>query len=85
MGRTMPGWSIENGKLTRDVKVKNFAAALDLVNAIGAVAEEINHHPDLCIHSWNHVRIDLVTHSAGGITENDYGLAERINGLLPAD
>jgi len=79
---TVPGWEVADGKLTRDVKLKNFAAALALVNAIGAAAEEANHHPDLCLHSWNHVRVELTTHSAGAITENDYVLARGINQLL---
>jgi 4a-hydroxytetrahydrobiopterin dehydratase len=76
-----PGWSVEEGTLTRDVKVKNFREALALVNRIGELAEDEGHHPDLCIHDWNHVRIDLLTHSIGGLSENDFILAAKISEL----
>jgi 4a-hydroxytetrahydrobiopterin dehydratase len=80
----VPGWSVLGGRLTRDVKVKNFREALALVNRIGDVAEAEGHHPDICIHGWNNVRIDLVTHSIGGLSENDFILAAKIGDLLAA-
>jgi 4a-hydroxytetrahydrobiopterin dehydratase len=80
----VPGWQVVDGKLTRDVKVKNFKAALELVNEIGALAEEEGHHPDICIHSWNHVRLELYTHAIGGLSDNDFILAAKINQLLPS-
>lgn len=78
----VPGWTVENGMLTRDVTLKNFKSALALANKIGEVAEEEGHHPDISIHGWNHVKIQLITHSAGGLTENDFILAAKITGLL---
>jgi 4a-hydroxytetrahydrobiopterin dehydratase len=63
------------------VKLKNFRAALDLVNRIGEIAESEGHHPDLSIHGWNRVRVDLVTHSIGGLSENDFILAAKISRL----
>lgn len=75
----VPGWELAEGRLTRDIKVKNFKAALALVNAIGELAERENHHPDICVHSWNHVRLALYTHSIGGLSENDFILAAKIN------
>jgi 4a-hydroxytetrahydrobiopterin dehydratase len=75
----VPNWSVENGKLARDVKVRNFKEALALVNRIGEIAEAENHHPDICIHSWNHVRIELYTHSIGGLSDNDFILAAKID------
>jgi 4a-hydroxytetrahydrobiopterin dehydratase len=77
----VPGWAVENGRLEREVTVKNFAAALDLVNRIGALVEEENHHPDLCIRRWNHVRVEFYTHTVEGLTENDFIMAAKINGL----
>lgn len=82
--RQVPGWSVRDGKLTRDVQVKDFRAALRLVNAIGEVAEEENHHPDLLIHQWNHLQIELYTHTAHGISENDFIMASKFDRLLPA-
>lgn len=78
-----PGWSVEDGKLTREVKLKSFREALALVNALGEVAEEENHHPDLLIHSWNRVRIELYTHTAQGLSENDFIMAAKFNPLIP--
>jgi len=84
LAQQVPGWSVEDGKLTREVKVKNFREALALVNALGEVAEEENHHPDLLIHGWNHVRIELYTHTAHGLSENDFIMAARFDRLIPA-
>jgi 4a-hydroxytetrahydrobiopterin dehydratase len=81
----VPGWSLENGKLTRDLKVKNFKEALALVNRIGDLAEQEGHHPDLCIHSWNRVKIELYTHSIGGLSENDFILAAKIGEVAESD
>ena len=55
-------------------------SSVDLVNRLAPVAEEMNHHPDLEI-SWNKVTVTLSTHSEGGLTENDFELAGRIDGL----
>jgi|SRR5947209_4381513 len=77
----VPGWKMGDGRLTREVKLKNFREALALVNRIGEVAEAAGHHPDLCLHGWNRVRIDLSTHSIGGLSENDFILAARITEL----
>ena len=55
-------------------------SSVDLVNRLAPVAEEMNHHPDLEI-SWNKVTVELSTHSEGGLTENDFELAGRIDGV----
>ena len=73
------GWSIENGQLTRVFEFKNFSEAIGFANKILPVAEEARHHPDLEIFSYNKVRVKLITHSSGKITEKDIALAERIN------
>jgi len=79
----VPGWTVENGKLIRDITVKNFRQALDLVNRIGEIAEEQNHHPDIAIHGWNHVRLELYTHTAHGISDNDFIMAAKFSQILP--
>jgi 4a-hydroxytetrahydrobiopterin dehydratase len=58
----------------------DFAAALAWVNAVGALAEERDHHPDIAI-SWNRVTLTLSTHSAGGLTAKDLDLAAAIDGV----
>jgi 4a-hydroxytetrahydrobiopterin dehydratase len=82
--KSVPAWSVEDGKLVREVQVKNFRTAVALVNALGNIAEAENHHPDLWIHGWNHVRIELSTHTAHGISENDFILAARFDRVIPA-
>lgn len=79
-----PAWVLEGGSLAKEVKGRDFAAALAYVNAVGSLAEERNHHPDIAI-SWNTVRLTLRSHSAGGITEADFELATAIDGLGPPE
>ena len=78
---TTPGWDVADGRLTRTVTRKDFRDALLYVNAIGYLAEQANHHPDIAIISWNKVTLHLVTHSAGGLTANDFALARQISEL----
>ena len=75
-----PGWAITDGQLTRTVTRKDFRDALLFVNAVGFLAERASHHPDIAI-AWNAVTLSLVSHSAGGLTENDFGLARQISEL----
>jgi 4a-hydroxytetrahydrobiopterin dehydratase len=76
----MPSWQIENGELARTFELRDFRAALAFVNQVGELAESANHHPDIDIR-YNRVRLALVTHSAGGLTKNDFDLAARIDSL----
>ncbi len=76
----MGGWELEGKSLVHEFEFANFVGSVDFVNRITPVAEEMNHHPDLSI-SWNKVRVSLSTHSEGGITENDFTLAAKIDSL----
>lgn len=73
-------WERRGSELTKVRSGKDFAASLAYVNSVGALAEEMNHHPDMDIR-WNKVTLVLSTHSAGGITEADLELARRIDSL----
>ena len=75
-----PSWQIVNGELTRTFELTDFRAALAFVNQVGELAEAANHHPDIDIR-YNKVRLALVTHSAGGLTKNDFNLASQIDSL----
>jgi 4a-hydroxytetrahydrobiopterin dehydratase len=75
-----PGWTVSDGQLTRTVTRKDFRDALLFVNAVGFLAERANHHPDIQI-AWNAVTFNLVSHSAGGLTDKDFALAREISGL----
>ncbi|MGA9061578.1 MAG: 4a-hydroxytetrahydrobiopterin dehydratase [Terracidiphilus sp.] len=76
----LPGWQIEAGELVRTFQFKDFLAALQFVNRVGKLAEEAGHHPDIDIR-YNRVRLSLVTHDAGGLTEKDFDLAARAQKL----
>lgn len=77
----IPEWRTneDRTKLTKSLRVKNFAVALDYVNKIGQIAEAENHHPDLTIRSYNHVDVVLWTHKLRGVTENDLIMAVKID------
>ena len=77
----MSEWREEEGQLVRDFKFSDFAAAMAFVNKVADAAEDANHHPDILVHGWNNVRLSLVTHSEGRITDNDRSMAERIDTL----
>jgi 4a-hydroxytetrahydrobiopterin dehydratase len=75
-------WTREGDELVTTVRLHDFAAALEFVNAVGAAAEAANHHPDIDIR-WNKVRLVLSTHDSGGITLLDLALAGAIDRLRP--
>jgi 4a-hydroxytetrahydrobiopterin dehydratase len=74
-------WRREGDTIVRDVECEDFRSAMELANGVADAAEEANHHPDILIHGYKHVRLTLSTHSAGGITASDFVLAEAIDGL----
>jgi len=69
-------------KISREFKFKDFVESLEFVNRVGDLAETESHHPDILMHSWNKVVVTLYTHSIGGLSENDYILAAKINTIL---
>jgi 4a-hydroxytetrahydrobiopterin dehydratase len=73
----IPGWTIVEGWLTRRYATEGWPTTLMLVNAIGYIAEAADHHPDLSV-AWSSVTVRLQTHSADGITEKDFELAQKI-------
>lgn len=66
----------------REWKFEDFAQALAFVNRVADVAEAANHHPDILLHGWNKVSLELSTHSEGGLTEADFEMAARIDRLV---
>ena len=75
------GWRREGEEIVRDFKFADFKAAMAFVNRVADEAEAMDHHPDILIHGWNHVRLSVMTHSEGGLTAKDFQLAERVNAL----
>lgn len=76
----IPGWTRKGNRITRTWKLKDFREALAFVNKVGALAESMNHHPEI-FNSWAMVRLTLTTHDRGGLTNLDFELAKKIDAL----
>ena len=74
----IPGWTLVNGKLHRELTFENFVAAFGFMSQVALVAERRDHHPEW-FNVYNRVTIDLNTHDAGGITDLDFELAAAVN------
>mgnify|MGYP002778910152 CR=1 FL=1 len=79
----VPGWSLapDGKRIRREWVVTDFAAGLEFVNRVGAVAEAEDHHPDLHLTGYRKVAVELTTHAANGLTENDFILAAKIDAV----
>ena len=79
----LAGWRLthEGERIRKDWVVKNFLAGIDFFNRVAQVAEEDGHHPDLHLESYRKVAIELYTHAIGGLSENDFILAAKIDQL----
>ena len=75
--KKLEGWSINRGNLHRVFEFKDFSHAFGFMTRVALAAEKMDHHPDWS-NVWNKVTVDLSTHSAGGITRNDFDLAEKM-------
>jgi 4a-hydroxytetrahydrobiopterin dehydratase len=76
----LAGWSLHNGKLHREYKFPDFKHAIDFMAAAVPGIEKMNHHPEWA-NVYNRVTVDLTTHAAGGITQNDFKLAALLDAL----
>ncbi len=76
----LKGWKITNGKLYKHFTFPNFTEALDFVIKVGVIAEEQDHHPDICF-GWGYAEFSITTHDTGGLTQNDFDLAAAIENL----
>jgi 4a-hydroxytetrahydrobiopterin dehydratase len=83
MLRQVPGWTLAAGgkKIARSWKTHDFLTALKFFGRIADVAEAQDHHPDLHLTNYRDALVELTTHAAGGLTENDFILAAKINKL----
>ena len=78
---SVPEWRKKAANIVRIFQFKDFVAAIKFVNAVAKLAEKANHHPDIDIR-WNKVTLALSTHSEGGLTEKDFALAKKFDGLV---
>jgi len=76
----LDGWLAESDVLMKRFEFPNFAASLDFVNKVGALAEAADHHPDVKF-GWGYAEFAMTTHDRGGLTEFDFDLARKIDAL----
>lgn len=79
----LEGWQLthDGQRIRKDWTVKNFVAGVDFFNRVAQVAEDDNHHPDLHLESYRKLSIEIWTHAIGGLSENDFILAAKIDEL----
>ena len=77
----VPQWSRSGEEITREFDLGGFGPAIAFVNRVAAFAEDEDHHPDILI-QYSRVRLTLSTHDAGGLTEQDFALARRIDAAM---
>lgn len=83
MAERVPGWQVADTakRIQRCYKTRGFRESLEFVNRIGAIAEEQGHHPDISF-GWGYVNVEIFTHKIGGLHENDFILAAKLNDAL---
>ena len=79
--KNLPGWSVKEEKLHRDFEFDSFNQAFGFMTRASMEIEKMNHHPEW-FNVYNKLTVDLMTHDAGGITENDIELAKILNSLV---
>ena len=78
----VPNWKLEDQtRIKRSFKFKDFAESMRFINEVAKLAEAEGHHPDIFV-SYNYVRITLMTHNIGGLSENDFIMAAKIDDIL---
>lgn len=76
----LDGWERDGDAIKKVFQLDDFKGSVDFINRLTPLAEEMNHHPDLDV-SWNKVTVTISTHSEGGLTENDFELAGKIDSV----
>ena len=76
----LEGWERDGDAIAKTFELEDFVGSVEFVKKLVEPAEDMNHHPDLTV-SWNKVTVSITTHAAGGLTENDFELAKRIDAL----
>jgi 4a-hydroxytetrahydrobiopterin dehydratase len=77
----LENWERNGDQIERKLEFEDFLAAIEFINRVAPLAEAADHHPEL-FNVYNRVEIVLTTHDAGGITEKDFALASRIDGVV---
>lgn len=76
------GWSIGGGRMVeREYQLKDFAQAVDFMEAVTMLATKENHHPDISLFKQNRVKVQLLTREIGGLSQQDFDMASKIDGI----
>lgn len=78
--KAVPSWTKRGPIISRTFIFKDFRGAMKFVNAVAKIAEQARHHPDIDVR-WNKVTLTLTTHDVGGLTQNDFDLAQKFDRL----
>lgn len=76
------GWKLGRNQISTGLKFKDFNGAMKFVNKVAKLAQKEGHHPDISVYDWNRVKLQLSTHAIGGLSQNDFILAAKINQIL---
>lgn len=81
----LPGWRLthEGTRIRRDWNLADFRSAIRMLNNVAALAEREQHHPDLHLEGYRTAWIEIFTHAIGGLSENDFILAAKIDAITP--
>jgi 4a-hydroxytetrahydrobiopterin dehydratase len=77
-----PAWIVERDRIHRDMRFPSFSAAMEFVDRVGAVAETVGHHPNIRLHEWCFVELEIYSHVSGGLTKRDVELATAIDSMI---
>ena len=80
-----PLWVVERSRLYRDFRFPDFKAAIAFVNQVAELAEKVGHHPNILVHEWCFVHLELYSHLEGGLSRFDVDFALALDQLLAAD
>ncbi len=76
------GWIVERSHIYKDFRLKDFKTAIEFINSVAAIADEVGHHPNILLHEYFFVRISSYTHLVNAITAKDIELAKAIDDSL---
>ncbi|HSP65709.1 MAG TPA: 4a-hydroxytetrahydrobiopterin dehydratase [Candidatus Deferrimicrobium sp.] len=77
-----PDWIVERDRIRRDFRCGSFGAAMELINRVASVAEAAGHHPNIRLHEWCFVELEIYSHVSGGLTRRDVDLATAIDAMI---
>lgn len=77
--KQIEGWNLVGDTIEKNYRFRDFRQAIEFINRVADAAEQLNHHPDILLWSWNNVKVTLSTHSVKGLSENDFVLASKID------